>query len=166
MRHDAESTVWDHPLPTRRATTRLGRQLAKIVHPGDLVILDGPLGAGKTFFVRSLCRGLGLPDREPVTSPTFALVQELRTTPPLVHADVYRLGGAADVEALGLRENRGEGAVVVVEWGLPYLHELGGDALIVTLGLEPRRAELRGTGPRSEVMVVELRTSIETRPER
>lgn len=137
------------PLPTRRSTTRLARRLAAGLRGGDLVVLGGPLGAGKTFLVRALCRALGLPERVRVTSPTFSLVHEYATTPLVAHADVYRLDSAKDVRGLGLVEQRDEGRLVLVEWGEPYLALLGGDALIVRLSLDPRQAELRSTGPRS-----------------
>jgi tRNA threonylcarbamoyladenosine biosynthesis protein TsaE len=149
------------PLPTRRATIKLARALAPALEPGDLVVCDGPLGVGKTFFVRALCRGLGLPESQRVTSPTFSLVQEFPTSPPLVHADVYRLGSDFDVEELGLRPARGEGAVVIVEWGLPYVELLGGDAVVISFKNGPRRAELRGTGPRSARVVAGVARAIE-----
>ena len=79
----AATHPWTVELPTRRATLHLAKRFAKHVRIGDLVILVGPLGAGKTFFVRGLARALGLPAAEPVTSPTFALVQELPTAVPL-----------------------------------------------------------------------------------
>jgi tRNA threonylcarbamoyladenosine biosynthesis protein TsaE len=138
-----------YPLPTRRATIHLARALAPLLRGGDLVVLEGPLGAGKTFWVRALSRALGLPASERVTSPTFALVQELETAPPVAHADVYRLGSPEDVRQLGLLSMRDEGYVVVVEWGVPHLDVLGGDGLVVSIGLDPRRAIVRGTGPRS-----------------
>lgn len=143
-------------LPTRRATVRLARRLAPVLAGGDLVLLDGPLGAGKTFFVRALCRALGLPQSERVTSPTFTLVQELETEPPVAHADLYRLSTGADVDALGLGAARLEGRIVLVEWGGPHLDRLGGDALRLELSVEPRRAHLEATGPRSEAIVRRL----------
>jgi tRNA threonylcarbamoyladenosine biosynthesis protein TsaE len=148
-------------LPTRRWTLRLARALAPLLRPSDLLLLEGPLGAGKTFWVRGLCRALGLPASEPVTSPTFSLVQELATTPPIAHADVYRLGSSEDVEQLGLLALRDEGYVVVVEWGGPYADVLGGDALRVVLSLGPRRAEISATGDRSRALVADLSSSIE-----
>jgi tRNA threonylcarbamoyladenosine biosynthesis protein TsaE len=140
------------PLLSRRATIRLARRLAAALAPGDLVILSGDLGAGKTFFARALCRGLGVPAEIPVTSPTFTLVHEYEGRVPIRHADVYRLRDAGELAALGLREERAEGAALVVEWGEPYLEALGGDGLRVELALLPdgaRAARIAPTGPRS-----------------
>lgn len=125
-------------LGSRRDTRGLGLAIARSLMPGDLVILSGDLGAGKTFLVRAIARGLGV--RGVVTSPTFTLVRELATSRgPLVHADLYRLRGDsldAQTRALGLRERRGEGAFVVVEWGEDALEVLGGDpALVVSLAI-------------------------------
>lgn len=136
-------------LPTRRATKRFGRALAHRLEPSDLLILTGPLGAGKTFLVRATLRAMGLPERVAVTSPTFTLVHEYETSLLAIHADLYRLSGAPDVESLGLLEQRDQGKVLFVEWGEPYIALLGGDALVVALGVEPRRVTLRPTGPRA-----------------
>ena len=143
-------------LPTRRATTRLAAALAPHLAGGDLLVLSGELGAGKTFFVRALCRALGLPERVPVTSPTFALIVEHDTRPPMAHADLYRLSKAAEVHDLGLDHQRDDGRLVVVEWGEPWLSVLGGDALVLTLALGPRRAQFRATGPRSARILAEF----------
>lgn len=121
-------------LPTRRATIRLARALAPCLAPRDLVLLHGGLGAGKTFFTRALARALGVPAREPVQSPTFALVHELTIGHgTLVHADLYRLRDAPadldrEVARLGLAEARRAGAIVVVEWGEGLEGALGGAA--------------------------------------
>lgn len=136
-------------LPTRRSTVHLARRLAPCLRPGDLVVLSGELGAGKTFFVRALARGLGLPSRVRVTSPTFTLLREYDTAPPLAHADLCRLSKLEEVRALGLDQERDEGRLLVVEWGEPWLEVLGGDALLIALTLAPRSASVRGTGPRS-----------------
>ncbi len=143
-------------LSTRRATQALARRLAPHLRPGDLVILDGPLGSGKTFFTRALCRALGLPESVRVPSPTFTLVHEHETTPPLSHADLYRLSRPEQLRELGLDAQRDEGRVLVVEWGAPYVDELGGDALVISLSVNPRRAELRATGPRSSELCAAL----------
>jgi tRNA threonylcarbamoyladenosine biosynthesis protein TsaE len=121
-----------------------------------LVILDGQLGSGKTFLVRALCRALGLSERIRVTSPTFALLHEIATTPRIAHADLYRLTSAREALELGLSERRDSGDVLIVEWGLPYLVELGGDALILEFAHDPRRVALRATGTRSRQMLAAL----------
>jgi len=142
------------PLPSRRATVKLGQVLARILEPGDLVVLRGDLGAGKTFLVRALCRALGVPGDISITSPTFTLVHEHRGRLPVAHADAYRLRGAGELVELGLRERRGEGAIVLVEWGEPYIDELGGDALVVHLipSEGGRVAQIQGTGERSRAI--------------
>jgi len=136
----------------RRATTNLARRLAPLLGPGDLVVLSGDLGAGKTFFARALCHALGVSREVEVTSRTFALVHEIAGRLPIRHADAYRLKSAEDLLALGLRDALGEGAVVLLEWGEPYIGVLGGDALVVTfahLAGSPlgRQVSLRATGP-------------------
>ncbi len=108
-------------LASRRDTRRLGARLASSLEPGDLVVLTGELGTGKTFLVRSIARALGVPADVAVTSPTFTLVTEYETTKgTLLHADLYRLRDQADVVGevarLGLRDRRREGAIVVAEW--------------------------------------------------
>jgi tRNA threonylcarbamoyladenosine biosynthesis protein TsaE len=143
-------------LSTKQATQELAQRLAPHLVPRDLVVLDGPLGSGKTFFTRALCRALGLPKSTRVPSPTFTLVHEHETEPPLSHADLYRLSTPADVRNLGLDAQRDDGRVLVVEWGAPYVELLGGDALIVKLSLDPRRAELSATGPRSRELLSAL----------
>jgi tRNA threonylcarbamoyl adenosine modification protein YjeE len=92
------------------------RQLAGGLVAGDCVALDGELGAGKTVFVRGLARGLGLADDRLVSSPTYVLVHEYPTDPPLYHLDLYRMSEPAiELADLGLEEMLAEG-VVVVEW--------------------------------------------------
>jgi tRNA threonylcarbamoyladenosine biosynthesis protein TsaE len=116
----------------------LGARIAARLEPADLLLLSGELGAGKTFLVRAIARGLGVPASVPVTSPTFTLVQEYATRAgPLLHADLYRLRDAADpageVARLGLRERRDEGAIVVAEWAEGLERVLGAPDAIVRL---------------------------------
>ena len=127
-------------LRTRRDTRRLAATIAAKLSSGGLVILSGELGAGKTFLVRALARALGV--REPVLSPTFVLVREYETSSvPLVHADLYRLRGGplpleAEVGRLGLRQQRSQGALVVVEWGEEAIEALGGrPELVLSLAI-------------------------------
>jgi tRNA threonylcarbamoyl adenosine modification protein YjeE len=111
-------------LVSRRDTVRLGRAIGRALEPGDVVLLSGGLGVGKTFLARAIVRACGLATPVRVGSPTFSLVHEYETTRGRVlHVDLYRLLRdsaplfAADVERLGLREQRGEGAALLVEWG-------------------------------------------------
>lgn len=96
-------------------TWALAKRLAAELSPGDVVCLEGDLGAGKTTFVQGLAAALGVPGR--VSSPTFCLVQEHRgENALLVHMDLYRLRGEEDVLAIGWEDYLAEGAIVAVEW--------------------------------------------------
>src|SRR5262249_46535625 len=143
-------------LPSQRATRELAARVAPHLAAGVVAVLGGPLGSGKTFFARALCRGLGLPPRLRVPSPTFTLVHEHPTTPPVSHADLYRLRDENDVRGLGLDAQRDDGRVLLVEWGEPYVEALGGDTLVLELSLGPRRAKLHATGPRSSALLSAL----------
>ncbi|MFB7457152.1 tRNA (adenosine(37)-N6)-threonylcarbamoyltransferase complex ATPase subunit type 1 TsaE [Streptomyces sp. NPDC056188] len=112
----------------------LGRRLAKLLRAGDLVMLSGELGAGKTTLTRGLGEGLGV--RGAVTSPTFVIARvhpSLGDGPPLVHADAYRLSGGLDeMEDLDLDVSLPD-SVVVVEWGEGKVEELTDDRLQVLI---------------------------------
>lgn len=96
------------------------------------MFLEGPLGAGKTFFVRAACRALGVPEREPVQSPTFSLLHEHVGRVPVLHADLYRLGDASELDELGLREGLAQ-AVGFVEWGLRFGNAVATDGVVVRI---------------------------------
>lgn len=126
-------------LPDPADTEALGERLAAGLRAGDLVVLSGPLGAGKTVLVRGLARGLGVGGA--VTSPTFVIAREHRPLPggagvPLVHVDAYRLGGAAELDDLDLDTDLAE-AVVAVEWGEGVAERLAARHLLVRLDRRP-----------------------------
>jgi tRNA threonylcarbamoyladenosine biosynthesis protein TsaE len=116
----------------------LGRRLAALLRAGDLVILAGPLGAGKTTLVQGIGAGLGV--RGPVTSPTFVIARVhpavAGSGPALVHADAYRLGSIGEVDDLDL-DTDAAGAVTVVEWGAGLAEVLAEDRLEIMI--EPDR---------------------------
>jgi tRNA threonylcarbamoyladenosine biosynthesis protein TsaE len=121
----------EHTLPTADDTRALGAALAGVLRPGDLVVLVGPLGAGKTALTQGIGQGLGV--REPVTSPTFVIARvHTGGRLPLVHVDAYRLGSVADVDDLDLDASADE-SVTVVEWGQGLVEQLADEHLEVRL---------------------------------
>jgi tRNA threonylcarbamoyladenosine biosynthesis protein TsaE len=121
----------EHVLPTPQDTHALGRDLADLLAPGDLVVLVGPLGAGKTALTQGIGTGLGV--GEPVTSPTFVISRVHRGgRVPLVHVDAYRLGGVADVDDLDLDVTVAD-SVTVVEWGQGLVEQLTDEHLEIRL---------------------------------
>ena len=137
------------------ATQAVAAAIARTLLPGDVLLLDGDLGAGKTTFTQGLARAMGVGDV--VTSPTFSLVRSYPTAfgVELIHIDVYRLDALADIVALGLPEMLEDGAVAVVEWGERALPVLGPDHLGVRFALTDldgeRRMTLSPVGPRWRV---------------
>jgi len=130
-------------------TRAVAAALGELLVAGDLVLLVGDLGAGKTAFVQGLARGLEV--EEPVTSPTFTIVQEYAGRLPLTHVDVYRLERVQDLYDLGLEE-RGDRGVIVVEWGDLVEQAVPAEHLVIRI--EPGAAdtervlELSCHGPR------------------
>ena len=138
-------------------TRRLGAVLGEVLGPGDVVALEGDLGAGKTVFAQGMGSGLGVPDA--VTSPTFTLIHEYRGRAPFYHVDLYRLSGEAETgeaEAgvIGLEEYLGGDGVAAVEWSQRAPGLLPRDHLLVELSpgdaARQRRIRFVATGPRSE----------------
>ncbi|ROS76825.1 tRNA (adenosine(37)-N6)-threonylcarbamoyltransferase complex ATPase subunit type 1 TsaE [Cellulomonas sp. PhB143] len=120
-------------LPDADATRELGRRLAGELRAGDLVVLTGDLGAGKTTLTQGIGAGLGI--RGQVASPTFIVAREhppLAGGPALVHVDAYRLGGLDELDALDLDSSLDE-AVTVVEWGGGLAEALAEDRLEVAV---------------------------------
>jgi tRNA threonylcarbamoyladenosine biosynthesis protein TsaE len=112
-------------------TEQLAATVAGMARAGDLIVLVGGLGAGKTRFVRGFAAAMGAAD--PATSPTFALVHNYEATVPLVHADLYRLVSEHEVLDLGLDEALADGAIVLVEWGDLAKDLLRAERLTVTI---------------------------------
>ncbi len=140
-------------VPTAERMRDLAAGLADACRAGDLIILNGDLGAGKTTFVQGLGRGLGVTD--PVTSPTFVIarVHEAAGPTDLVHVDAYRLGSAIDLDDLDLDATLAD-CVTVVEWGEGKVEHLSPDRLDVRIDRsddaddEMRRVTFTGHGER------------------
>jgi tRNA threonylcarbamoyladenosine biosynthesis protein TsaE len=112
-------------------TRELAATLAGMAKPGDLILLAGDLGSGKTTFAQGFGAGLGV--QEPIVSPTFTLVRNYQGRLPLIHCDVYRLDHLQEVIDLGLSELLDDGGVALVEWGDVVVPLLPADFLEVRL---------------------------------
>jgi tRNA threonylcarbamoyladenosine biosynthesis protein TsaE len=139
---DPRSRVTGSADETRALGVALGARLAA----GDLVVLSGPLGSGKTCFVGGLAEGMGCGGR--VRSPSFTLVNEYDGPTPLFHLDLYRLEGP-DAEGLGIEERLERGAIVV-EWGEKLPAHLGSDALVLTFAMVSEGERAIAAGARGE----------------
>jgi tRNA threonylcarbamoyladenosine biosynthesis protein TsaE len=131
----ADLAATELTLPTAADTEALGAWIGARLDAGDVVLLSGPLGAGKTVLARGIGRGLGVAG--PVTSPTFVIAREHAPAPggrgvPLVHVDAYRLGGRAELDDLDLDTDL-TAAAVVVEWGEGLAGGLAARYLLVRL---------------------------------
>jgi tRNA threonylcarbamoyladenosine biosynthesis protein TsaE len=124
---------------SEQQTVQLGQCLGELLLPGDLVLLAGELGSGKTTLVKGVAKGLSIEDE--VTSPTFVL-QHIFKVPPakvsggpsfLVHMDAYRLERMSELWDLGVEEMVDEGGAVLIEWGDVVASGLGGETLLVRL---------------------------------
>lgn len=137
-------------VPTAADMRLLGERIAALLHAGDLVVLTGELGAGKTTLVQGIGAGLGV--RAPVLSPTFVIARVHRDgRVPFVHVDAYRLGSDLEVDDLDLDAELEE-SVTVVEWGEGLVERLASDRLEVHIDRpgddETRQVRLVGVGPR------------------
>ncbi len=134
-------------LPSEEATTRLGALLAGLLRPGDTVLLDGPIGAGKTHLARALIQ-TRLGHAEDVPSPTFTLIQTYETPEAEIwHADLYRLTHPDEARELGL-EAAFDTAICLVEWPDRLGAQLPPDALRLTLHAEGEGRQAVFTGGR------------------
>jgi tRNA threonylcarbamoyladenosine biosynthesis protein TsaE len=148
------------------ATKTLAAAIAKTLLPGDVLLLDGDLGAGKTTFTQGLARAMGV--RDPVTSPTFTLVRSYPTSfgVELLHVDVYRLDRLFDIVSLGLPEMLENGAVAAIEWGGRAVAALGPEHLNVSLTLTETEGErlvtLSPSGSRWQARWPDLMAAVES----
>lgn len=103
-------------LPDQAATARLGQHLGRLARNGDVILLHGGLGAGKTTLTQAIAVGLDIPPDQYVSSPSFALLHEYKGRIALFHLDCYRLAGEDDVEGAGLADYIGRTGLTVIEW--------------------------------------------------
>jgi tRNA threonylcarbamoyladenosine biosynthesis protein TsaE len=135
-------------IPTAQDMRDLGVRLARILRPGDLVVLDGPLGAGKTTLAQGIGAGLGV--RGNVTSPTFVIARvhpSLADGPPLVHADAYRVDGPLEIDDLDLDASVDD-SVTIIEWGKGLVEGLAAARLDIEIS--------RSVGSESELRRVRI----------
>jgi tRNA threonylcarbamoyladenosine biosynthesis protein TsaE len=138
-------------------TQDFGRRLGALLRGGDVLVLTGDLGAGKTTLTQAVAEGLGV--RGPITSPTFVIARvhpSLVGGPELVHVDAYRLGSALELDDLDLDADL-DASVTVVEWGAGLAEQLSDTRLELTItGDDERSVELTGVGSRWDAVLDEL----------
>lgn len=151
------SVAGERRLETAADTQAFGEELGRTLRAGDVVILDGPLGAGKTTLTQGIARGMGVRGR--VTSPTFVIAREHPGDPALVHVDAYRLVDGVDPEgaldSLDLETDLAD-AVVVAEWGGGLVEQIAETYLLVSIDRTTAVAE----DPESEARIISW--SVET----
>ncbi|RLB44151.1 MAG: tRNA (adenosine(37)-N6)-threonylcarbamoyltransferase complex ATPase subunit type 1 TsaE [Deltaproteobacteria bacterium] len=143
-------------LDTEVSTLTLARSLAAVLEGGDVIGLEGGLGAGKTTFARGALHGLGVPEDTAVTSPTFALLHHYEGRLPIAHADFYRLTDEVELGELGVDELVEDGAVLLVEWGRKFPGMASRTVLWVELEIVSevaRRVRLRPQGSRGDEII-------------
>jgi tRNA threonylcarbamoyladenosine biosynthesis protein TsaE len=135
-------------LNTLADTENLGRLLGSMAAPGDVICLDGDLGAGKTALTQAIARGLKVPDNCYVTSPSFAIMHEYEGRLPMYHMDFYRLHDAGEVENLGFEEYFYLDGLTVIEWSERAIEILPDERIRITIVLNvdlSRTVTLTGT---------------------
>jgi tRNA threonylcarbamoyladenosine biosynthesis protein TsaE len=153
--------------PDPEATRAFGRRLARALSPNLVVALVGPLGAGKTHLARAVAEGLNIDDPSRVTSPTFVLIQEYPTEPPLYHFDAYRLGSPDEFYDLGAHEYFDAGGVCLVEWADRVAAALPADVLRIAIqvtGATSRRFTVEATGEQSRDVLRKLSSEVLSPP--
>jgi tRNA threonylcarbamoyladenosine biosynthesis protein TsaE len=144
-------------------TRRIGERLARYLQPGDVLLLQGDLGAGKTCLTQGI--GKGLKVKEQVKSSSFVLINYYQGRLKVYHSDLFRLGGAEEVADLGLEENASDG-VLVVEWPEVAFDEMPSEHLHVRIALgkgEERVLSFDAKGDRYETLLRELAPAVKAR---
>ncbi|EWS99660.1 hydrolase [Intrasporangium oryzae NRRL B-24470] len=143
--------------PSAEDTQAFGRHLGGLLRAGDVLVLTGDLGAGKTTLTQGIAEGLGV--RGPITSPTFVIARvhpSLVGGPALVHVDAYRLGSAVELDDLDLDADLDD-SVTIVEWGAGLAEQLSDERLEITLsGDDVRTARIVGIGSRWDEVLDEV----------
>jgi tRNA threonylcarbamoyladenosine biosynthesis protein TsaE len=127
-------------------TEELGFRIGKKLSAGDIVLLYGGLGAGKTTMVKGIGRALGI-DRKDITSASFTIIAEYPGNPPFFHIDLYRTSGPADLESTGIWDCIGSHSISVIEWAENAEGELPGDSITITIKIsenETREITIKG----------------------
>lgn len=143
----AEGRIHEFTTQSGADTIEVGRKLARLLKPPQLLLLRGELGTGKTTLVKGIAQALDAADPDEVTSPTFTLVHEYEGTQDgkpvkLFHLDVYRLEGERQLETLGLEELLSQDALVLVEWGEKFknlVKRATGEIVITSEGGDARK---------------------------
>ncbi|MDP2659952.1 MAG: tRNA (adenosine(37)-N6)-threonylcarbamoyltransferase complex ATPase subunit type 1 TsaE [Dehalococcoidia bacterium] len=141
-----------------RQTQALGAFLGRLAKAGDVFLLVGALGAGKTCLAQGLARGLEVPEN--VTSPTFTLIREYRGRLPLYHVDCYRIDSVQETDELGLEDYLGGQGLCVVEWADKVMEVLPSERLLVHIdyaGDRDRRLRLEAQGTRYERLIDDVK---------
>jgi tRNA threonylcarbamoyladenosine biosynthesis protein TsaE len=141
---------------TADSTMKLGRKLGELVHSGDIICITGDLGAGKTHFTKGVAQGLEI--NEPITSPTFTIVNEYEGRLKLHHFDVYRVCDPDEIEAIGFDEYIFSDAVSIIEWSnfieelIPREHIWVDIKKVPELGIDFRKISINYYGDRYNYM--------------
>lgn len=140
------------------ATKEFGEKLGKLLKKGDIVCLNGDLGAGKTTLTKSI--GLGLGVEEYITSPTFSLINEYKGRLPVYHFDVYRLENVDELDDLGFDEYFFGGGVCIIEWAEKIEKMLPKEIIVLDIesgeDIDKRRISIGGTGQRYKEVLREM----------
>jgi len=158
---------WRFSSRSPETTRQLGELLGTLAQPGTVLALEGDLGSGKTCLTQGFARGAGVPDDQPVTSPTYTLMNHYQGRIDLYHFDFFRLNSPEDLEDLGFDEDLHRHGVVIYEWSQRF-DDLDLDALHVSMAWvaeQERDIALSASGPVAAQMLESARREWLTREE-